>query len=423
MKRRKVLITALLGLGLIVLLTALDYGLQKTRTGKWFASSTYVSMSSLVRALSGRLDTLRSPIVIIDTAAVGTLTDEAGDHYTSPKILLNIVNQVAARPGVQAIALDIDLSPVLTEHGFRPLPGFLDLMKRADELRKNGIPVFFGVDRTAGYGRAHWLFDEQWAKHAVWLRIPQRREYMIPLSFRSPAWAEGESLPSMAAALAGAVTAKDAESGDATKPGKHGFDGGVEIVGKDGFEVEMLLSDLGWIGAVKTNVVPCDAEGNVPVAMLSLEKMRGSVVIIGRATQALDQFLPPGFDDMVPGIFLHAAGAATLMNLPLNALPPSCGTGLSVSVMLFFWALNTALGYIRHKAGGADDVDGSLLRDISSAFFANLTWVVIALAIGAVLLLFFHIFWLELTTVLVFAALQTLAECWIAVRLRKGTNG
>jgi len=60
------------------------------------------------------------------------------------------------------------------------------------------------------------------------------------------------------------------------------------------------------------------------------EQVRGRVILFGNATYGIasDVFCVPGFEEPVPGVFLHACGVATLAGRPLYELSALARMGL-----------------------------------------------------------------------------------------------
>ncbi len=396
--------------------------MHETRIAQQLRSQTYVLLNGVVRRISTHFDVDTPPVAVIDVSNLKTESDATtAEPYTPPLALVRIIESITTKHTPKSIAVDIDLSPVFLADGQHVPSGFLELMLLADKLEKKGTPVFFGVDRSVGYGPQHWLRDEQWARHAAWLRIPLSRQFMIPVELESRDWNTGADkvrLPSLAAAAAGW---SEEAHGPETRPAS-GFVNWTRgrmteledeelIEGK--LTVQLALSDLGWVERLKSAIIVCDEKGVIPDVLLTQESVQQKMVFIGKVAKSLDQFQPSGFERTVPGVLLHAAGAITLAQVsPLRVLSHMAGAVAGFLGMVVILGVHTLLNR-RQKEESAKTV----AHDIRAGFVYNGVWAAILVVVGVLLVLFAHVLWMELLFVLVFLVLHMLLECLLMVQL------
>lgn len=397
---------AIVGLGLIFGLSTLEYLIKKTGVGQQLRSGTYVVASSLQHAIADGLQPRHSDLTIIDISNLPLVPDSvSATPYTSPAALASLIRSITRQHKPTSIGVDIDLSPIILSDGAHVPPGFEELMTTATDLRARNVPVYFGVDRSVGLGPQFWLKDEVWAQHAAWLRIPLQKEYMIPLRLDHPQWTIGEkkvALPGLAAAVAADARGPQAE-GKESSPRFAPFEEHLPL--NNSISAAMALSDLNWIRFVHGAAIPCSRDGVIATELMDQDRFHNKMVLIARVTGADDQLQPPGFVQPLAGVYLHAAGALTLAGQPLRVFSAKWGMGIGLTVMLVGWIIHTVHRY-RHAH---QDPAAEML----SIYRTNLIWAAAALLIFLVFLVQ-HVLWLELMLVLVFVALHTLAEGYIA---------
>jgi CHASE2 domain-containing protein len=309
---------------------------------------------------SRQLDEAAPPVVIvditsllrsnIDPAAPPTLADHSG--YTSRVVLQQIVDKLAEfQPA--AIGFDIDLSGDRNINGGVPPDGhedFLDeclrLSSPKPDLPPGGpggtsprIPIFLGVGRGALTGRkVDWLGEERYAELAAGVFLASSEHVLdppiyslLPLQFFYGK-RDATALPSLSFALSHSlhpVPAKPSglkrwlftSSWQISTDTEDGNPAKVEVCY---LNFDLLPSLKNAVIAVRTLLADAAAHNDLD------RKIRGKIVLVGDADfeRTADKIIVPGQRNLVPGVFVHAAGVLTLLSAPLWQFEPDWHFGI-----------------------------------------------------------------------------------------------
>jgi hypothetical protein len=395
-----------IGLLLIFVLAAAEYGLEHTGIGHGLERQSYRSLNA-IRSQWFSKEAKAERVEVVDISAIGTTggSDEI-EPYTSPVILRALISQLSGlNPPPLAIGVDVDLSPVIrgntTDGWSAHVPeGFAALMQLASELNAKQPPVrvFFGADRTAQHGPEHWLMDSAWSAHATWLRLPSDRNFAVPLHFQSAQ----DQLPSLSFALAEVGLARD---GVITRKALNAFETRAPDVGQ---LVPQALNDLALLKKIKEGVVACDAQGQLNGDGLKRLQPGGKIILLGQVEKASDRLVPPGEHEAEAGVLFHAAGVATLWAQDLRRFPALLGLILGMLMMGGLW-------WRHHYGHPIAKPDEALVADLKAAWRGSLLWATVAVILALAFLVVGYM-WLELFLVLIFAAIHAQVENFAATR-------
>ena len=294
--------------------------------------------------LAARLQGDASRVVVVDISSIGRPSNALGQPVTDRDQLRAVIDALA-QAGPRAIGIDIDFSP---ENGAPVDARDPELLKRLASLRRDDgtrIPVRLGVNRTRSEDRAAWLGTESWASMASTLVADTADNRVMPARI---AWRPGLTLWGLGAATALAK----ADSGDPDLPPSR-WPAGLATPFDDhaptGLVVTSFFVDFSTLPDLLDHRLPAAARSAelVPddlVASLKDELaadpslVRDKVVFIGfgdPARMADNGFVAPGMLRAAPGLYAHAAAAATLLGdgylyAPTPLLEKMIDTGLTL---------------------------------------------------------------------------------------------
>jgi CHASE2 domain-containing sensor protein len=372
-----------------------EYFVGHSSWGHKAQASGYLALHRLIRAVWHPVDLAeRSNVVVVDISDIKP--NEKG--YTPPRMLRTLLQNVVEAKA-QALGIDIDLSH---DARFPSRDEFDTLMDEGlDAQNKRGVRIAFGVYRTTKHPPDAWLEHGDWAGLAAWIGFPEERDLgiFVPTQVENP----HRNLPSMAASLAGGVP----------KPPLPLLAETSRVVfGEDKVGVHLALSDLGMIAAARAAVVRVNATGEIPP--VDLARLAGKIVVAGDVSDPSpeDRFKVPGIEhDLLPGVFLHAAGAATLTHNPLFQLSHTLGYWGGIFAMLVIAVRGGWHSFAHAAVTPVEEIRHSLLA--FGRYGAGV--VLLALALTAA----FRVVWLEVFMVLFFVLLHALLECAMLARVSK----
>jgi CHASE2 domain-containing sensor protein len=313
--RRDILIGALF----IVIVLGVKHVIEHTTFGEQMKVLGY-------NFLQTRLSSESPPVTIVNITKLPPETVDIGGEKvtaTSRKSLEQMIEAIAEHHP-KAIGVDIDFSP---DEGNYILPTDPDFFQFCLDLQeKKDVPVFLGVNRTIANPAAEWLGDKKFEPLAANILIPRDSRRMLNVLRVGDGKVKGyKPSRSMSALLADAYG-----EGEISAVGQwiHGLLIHFNLVKK--FSNEELDSDL----SVKDFLVDygslasLESERIKKIDHVDLKDSRNRktfenrIVLIGDATlgEAADTFVVPVRNEPVPGIFLHASAAYTLIKAPLYDL-------------------------------------------------------------------------------------------------------
>jgi hypothetical protein len=318
-----------------------------------------------------------------------------GKSFTDRRIIAELVRRVAGF-GPRAVAIDIDLSPELD--GTEPPPYHFELLELCHRLGTNGVPVFCGVGRAAGFRPGAWLGVEEYRSNAaLTLRLPGNNSVM-PSEIRHVS--SGESLQAIGRKLADEylranpvprkmprlvkflATAEREVAVEGVRNWKiQGFYVNYHFLGV------LTNKSVGWIPAEE---IVASTPGTPEDHSLN-SVFRGKVVIFGEARggETFDVACVPGGREPIPSVFLHGCATSTLISSPLTEMASLPGLLLSFFISAGFILFRERVvqrltSRITHAAGevlvNAAAVTTALLIAFALALRYNLLWLDVAAA-------------------------------------------
>jgi CHASE2 domain-containing sensor protein len=310
------------GLVFIALVFSIKLMVEHTTFGKQLELMSYNLLQLRLRAHS-------TPVTIVD---ISELAPEEFDvdgqtGVATPRESLKEMMEAIAEHSPKAIGVDIDFSP--DENGYiHPRdPEFFQFCRELGE--KKGIPVVLGVKRTLHKPSAEWLGDKSYEELAGSILVPKDSRRMLHLiKIEQETTGETEATPapgkSMSVALAEAYG--DTASGSKQRGLHASMIGALERLGVieefseknpvPGLSLEDFLVDFSPLETIETIATIDPAVLRDPGQR---QRFQGKIVLLGDAAlnEARDTFVVPGRDQPVPGVFLHACAAYTLLKAPL----------------------------------------------------------------------------------------------------------
>ena len=299
---------------------------------------------------------------------------KSGECTPRSKVLSVIAALVTTRPRV--IAVDIDFSPF--EDG--PVhPDDLTFFGAVMEMGRNSsVPIFLGVDRQRFSGRDKWLGGPEFSKLAAAIAIPEAPDSRYYLR-----WVLGdgqpEALPSMSLAVAGRVS----EAGHDDHNSLHQYvqasqmRAGAAPGGHSG-QMSWALTNYSELSGLQLEQIAA----TVPETILeNAPRFRDRAVIVGDVQnfQGHDHFdiglLHP---DDLPGVFLHACGAATAQAPPLLELTHHGRIALDLIIAALLVGLITLIRICIALRSGSDVADSDRL------FRRLVAWAIVICVVFAV---------------------------------------
>jgi CHASE2 domain-containing sensor protein len=311
--RRDILIGALF----IVILLGVKHVIEHFPLGEQMKMMGY-------NFLQARLSSESPPVTIVDITNLPPKTvDIDGEKVTAtPRESLQQMIEAIAEHHPEAIGVDIDFSP---DEGRYILPTDPEFFRFCLDLQdKKDVPVFLGVNRTIAGPAAEWLGSREFEPLAANILVPRESKRMLSvLQVGDGKLKRYRPSRSMSALLADAYG-----EGEISAVGQwiHQLLIHFNLLKK--FSNEELRSDL----SIKDFLVDYSSLASLESerikypddfkVSLNRKTFEDKIVLIGDATlgEAADTFVIPGRNEPVPGIFLHASAAYTLIKAPLYDL-------------------------------------------------------------------------------------------------------
>jgi CHASE2 domain-containing sensor protein len=261
---------------------------------------------------------------------------------------------------------------------------------------KAGLPVFLGVYNVEGLPPEQWLAMPDYKKLAASMAVMRKDTGHLVAAITEPF---DRYPPFLGPALAGFEDGKSiVERPKPIWPLELLSDD--ELHGKNGaLQVKGFLVDYSWLGAIRRQTTHLDDYKSAA----DLERLQGKTVLLGDVERATikDAFVVPGEPEPVPGVYLHACAAATLLQSPLYELRPAVRLTLDLVLALgvLCW-----LTWLRLRAPRM----GKTVAETSLPPAFGL--VAIAVIFTGLLLARWRVFWPDLLIASVLLAIHPLVE-------------
>lgn len=285
-----------------------------------------------------------SSVVVVDISRL-TRVDETGrksagdftpvDDYTPRKPLALLIKRLANEFDASVIGIDIDFSPTERFPADQDLllEECLRLFPDPSALGKANVPVFLGVGQASSAGSGTgWLGDRLFRHLAASIllfteesRIRPPVHSLIPSHIRAAR--SSETLVSLSQAMAAALQHRHPGLATPQPPGflrpfvQHGTD--LELAGPKGTidRVRAFDANYALLGRLRQHTYDAEEILSAEPALAGVwrDRLSGRAVLIGAADprRTADKIIIPGERLLVPGVYAHACGLATLLESPL----------------------------------------------------------------------------------------------------------
>jgi CHASE2 domain-containing sensor protein len=355
--------------------------LEQTAFGRQLELLTY---NLLQLRLTRSAPEAESPVVVVDISSILPTVIETPlrrELITPREDLLRVVRSVA-RDGPRAIGIDVDFSP---SEGGPVTHSDTRFLKEILAMRNEGLPIFVGVFESVVQQPEQWLSEPEFSPLAAYLSIPRVQEVGSVPRMVEWVWPSGVSRP--CPSLASALSQSELKA----LPGAVNWAlNRVSIKQTEEFSSSEFAVDFsGLDGLMKRRISASSltAPGGTDRAV------KGKLVLIGRATpgETGDQFILPGVETPVPGVFVHACAAETLLARPLFTLTHAGRVVADVlaAAMVFgpVFLIELYLSRSRRDGGGFASHSMQTILTIAVVF--------VVIAVGHVLVRYVRLLWTD----------------------------
>ena len=330
------------------------------------------------------------PIVVVDISRLPGGRDRA----TSRSQLQEIIETIAVfKP--TGVGVDVDFSPeednLITDQD----QAFLD---RCLKLTEDGTPIFLAVGRRMGAKPSAWLGAEKYQKMAATPAIRNADTKRVPLWIKR--YDLHERLPSLSYALAQTYRLSQPPTWMEWM-----LETSVERHPSPEFDLADAPVNYSKLEAIEQQALLTTSRQSISESGV---RFRERMVIIGDGTPELasDNLPVPGRDRLVPGVYLHASAAYTFTREPLSEI--KLGVRLLLDFVLSSLVLiAVAVDRYRHL-GRNHPLQWKRRQRIAFTLTAAG-----ALVLGALLVRFAGVLWLDLLLVALALLLHPRVESWL----------
>lgn len=305
--RRRCWKSLLLGLLATVVLLSVTQILEHLKYAQFFDSLAYKWLTWGMSSFTGS----SLPVVVVDIHEL-----PGGKDGPTPRGELRALLEtiVAAHP--RAIAVDIDFSPDVKGWMTPDDPAFFDFC--LDTMDRTDIPVLLAVYRSRHAAPKPALGLPQYQRLAA-VGMGRRDD-----ATRAVRWVglqhSASGLPTLGEALA-----------QATKGYAPGFSSDSRFL-EPVAPTDDILVNFSKLDELKTQTIPWKRGASIASATA---RLKNRLVILGDAENSTDNFIVPTETDVVPGVFVIASTAYTLVGEPLFELKPAVRVTLDAVISTF----------------------------------------------------------------------------------------
>ncbi len=379
----------LVGLAIALLLTTVNWGIEKTAFGEQFRESTY---DVLQLQLMSKFDPANLEVTVVDITGIPTTRATSHDYdYTDRQQLKNLIRKIAAQ-GPRAIGVDVDFTPYPDQMSDDDefLTYCAKLRKPDPASSRLAVPIYVATFQSLLLGPSFALYEPDYAPLAAYAGFPLAGEDETPKKmvdsvvvhyFDENHNTQDWTVPSLSAATAGIPIAPPA------KWASWAIDR-VSNVTKEGFNSTEFYVNYGPLDGIIARTIAWDDSRIGTDAHL----LDGKIVLIGRGQQATssgDRHILPGHrGKLFAGVYIHACAAYTLLHHPLQKLTFKGRTALDISLSLLV-LIPVALVRWRYRAA---EPHGGIAHHRLSAVLTVIT-AVVAFAAGVYAVNVHHLMW------------------------------
>jgi hypothetical protein len=364
-----------------------------------------------------------SPVVVVDTSNIGLIPashamsgsrNGKGDvpgpaderTFVTDRAPLRAFLELAASAKNPPKAVGIDINFHNSEGGFLNPDDYkffdfcLHSSKKSDGQTSGGhsLPrIYLGVDSTEGLPPERWLAMPDYKGLAASMSVLRKDAGHLIAGITKPA---GQYPPFLGYALA----KLDNDRGIEDPPSWFPFAviSEYEKEDADGRQCRFtaFLVDYSWLDTIKEKKTTVEVYNNDPTKFHDLQ---GKVVLLGDVEHATiqDAFVVPGESEPVPGVYLHACAAATLLDARLYELRPFCRicADLILAIGVLCW-----LALMRLRAHDSGKTLGQISLPPAFGLLA------VAVVLSGLMLGVFGLFWPDFLVAAVLLAIHPLVE-------------
>lgn len=365
-------------------LLASTQGLEHFGFGQSFETFAFKWLTWSMSSFTGEA----LPVVVVDIHEL-----PGGKDGATPRDELKTLMQDIAAAHPRAIAVDIDFSPDARGWMTPDDPDFFDYC--LDVTERMGIPIILGVYRTRHAAPKPALGLPKYDKLAA-IGIGRRDD-----PTRAVRW-YGSPIAGVGTATIGEALAQ-ANKGYA--PSLAGHSPFLEPAAQR----DDVLVNFSKLAEIKTQTIPWRRKTSIASASASL---RNRLVILGDANEATDPFNIPTESDVVPGVFVIASTAYTLVREPLFEFRQVFRLTIDVAI---------SLGLI----GGLCYLCCTKTKEAAErlAFWYITAFILAVLMLGVVLVRLFSIMWLDFILIVLALFLHPRVEEKLSHWVHKRSKG
>ena len=386
------------GIVITFLIVLVKWGAEHTDLYQGFQRAAYEWLQARLSPPHRRDDL---PVVIVDIRDLEYETKELeGEKYsvTPREKLIPLIETIAAQQP-RAIAVDVDFSPhKIGNLDPRDPIYFRDLSTLS--LRQQ-VPIFLGVFRSRNRPRNLWLGDPEFESLGTNVDNPDDNRKMF-------AWtsdAAGQKQLTMCKALADVF---DPKASDNSSFPHWAVEQISEVQQKDGRKAGEFLVDFSAVGTLEDTRLKSI---NLDVIKDQGWTLTNKAVLIGDGTlyDARDSVIIPmqGRTKPVPGIYLQAAAAYTLIQSPIYEVTALGRFLLDLGLALIVLSGVIGVRILLRKSG-------SRFAHLSATYFFIVLVTIVVVIVGILLVHKTHVLWDDFAFVLLGLWFHPMVELLLA---------
>ena len=309
--------------------------LEVTPVGERLKANTY---DLLQERLSSALNKDDLPVAVVDISESDALKPKRSDAVTPREPLIKLMTAIAKQKP-RAIGVDVDFSPEQGMYLTPADPEFFAACLRLGEV--TNVPIFLGIFRSQALPADAWLGSRDYE--------PLAASIIVPTDFKKMAqWMQvygdtSRKVPTLSAALADAFHKSDRQP---PRLLRWLLVSTEEKKLAPTTKVAEFLIDYSPLDALDQETTRLKALVKQPeVASELREELTDKIVVIGGATlgKESDTFVAPNRSSPIPGVYVHACAAYTLIKGPLYEWKPTIRLTLDILLSAIVFGIVVAV--------------------------------------------------------------------------------
>jgi CHASE2 domain-containing sensor protein len=305
-----------------VIAVAIGWVLSLFAGGAFMHWAEYSTQELIQHVLAAHPASKNVPIMVVDLSKIEVAPIPGAQHSEEAtpreplKQLLTVLTSITPPP--RAIGIDLDFAPQETYRTPQD-PAFFDFCLKLRQ--QTGIPIYLGVFSTQARPADQWLLNPKYKELGASILAPQQTENMVQCF---QAHADSECGPSMSGALAAQLkpapphfVARHPHYFEELSTRRLSQNISLRTFPVDYGTVSLLMSPDHTVPSTDPQIIHSYAA-----------KISNRIVLIGDVSSpsGSDVFRIPGHDQLIPGIYVHAAAIYTLAQAPLYEFTPFART-------------------------------------------------------------------------------------------------